>query len=264
MPDTDPFDDLKNLFPQSPAGGLAPKEVHKYAPTRQEPAARPAKRMATRAEAAPPPPDDSQPYQPTQRPPLARICILDDGSSDGEWVRIRNESFIIGRTEGDIRLPFDSQLAPRHAEIAFQSDGGKHIWRLNDLQTPTGTFVEVTERPLRGGAEMWIGGRRYRFEQSMPGVLPTLQELAGDRRAFVLDPPGVFFGRDGGPGTIAVADDPCLARRHARFEVAPDGSWKIINLGSRNGVYLRINSIKFAKPCRFQAGEQRFLVEVVR
>ena len=38
---------------------------------------------------------DTVPYHPRQRPALAWLGILDDGSEAGEWVRIRQDRLVI-------------------------------------------------------------------------------------------------------------------------------------------------------------------------
>lgn len=256
MPD-DPFEELEELF--SPEPGRVG-----YTPTRKEPLPRAAvERTPTRKEqvVTPPPPsasavrpgsDDAAAFRPQSRPPMARVCVLDDGRDDGQWFRIRTESFVIGRSEGDCQIPHDPLIGPRHAEIVRTVENGKYVWHLNDLLSPSGTFVQVPRRPLKHGAELWLGSRRYRFELY---PVACITELGGNKHV-LLDPPAVTFGRSVAP------NDPCLARQHARFEFA-DGQWTVIALPSRNGVYVRTDRVRFPAVCRFQLGEQRFVVEVV-
>src|SRR6266404_8729174 len=39
---------------------------------------------------------------PVERPPVGVLCVLDDGKLNGEWVRLRADRTVIGRTEGDV------------------------------------------------------------------------------------------------------------------------------------------------------------------
>ena len=39
----------------------------------------------------------TQPYRPLNRPPMAMLCLLDDGCWKGEWFRIRSTPFYVGR-----------------------------------------------------------------------------------------------------------------------------------------------------------------------
>src|SRR5262249_1478703 len=66
--------------------------------------------------------DDTHAYRPMRRPPLALLCILDDGKEEGEWLRLRADHVIIGRSEGDITIPHDSMISGRHAELSRRPD----------------------------------------------------------------------------------------------------------------------------------------------
>jgi pSer/pThr/pTyr-binding forkhead associated (FHA) protein len=268
MPSPDPFDELEDLFADDEAAPAGPPG---YIPTRKE--AIPSKsvqRTPTRAEAlaARTPTrmeattDDAAPFHPRRRPSMALLCICDDASADGEWIRIRKDKFVIGRTEGDCVIPFDDLIGTRHAEISRSVENGKSIWYLTDLHSPTGTFVAVTERPLKSGNELWLGSRRYRFEQGNDAQLPSLVDLEANQRRFLLDPPAIVLGRHATPGGLAIPDDPSLSRQHARFELV-NQQWKVVSLNPRNGVWVRIERVRFPVMCRFQIGEQRFLVRVV-
>lgn len=265
MPAPDPFDELEQLFADddaSPAGYVPtrkeaiPAKQHQRTPTRAE--AIPA-RTPTRAESVG---HDAAPFRPKRRPPMAVLCICDDGQSEGEWQRIRSDRFVIGRTEGDCVIPMDDLMAPRHAEISRALENGKHNWYLTDLQSPTGTFVAVSQRPLKSGIELWLGSRRYRFEHLDSSQLPNLVDLDSPQRRFVLDPPAILLGRQPGPGGLAIPDDAGLNQQHARFESTAH-QWKVIDMNSRNGVWVRVDRVRFPVMCRFQLGEQRFVVRVV-
>src|SRR4051812_21740842 len=60
---------------------------------------------------------EAQRDRPVQRPPMAQLCIFDDGATDGEWIRLRADRTVIGRTEGDVLIPHDGQIANPHTEI---------------------------------------------------------------------------------------------------------------------------------------------------
>ena len=88
-------------------------------------------------------------FRPTRRPPMATLCILDDGRDDGEWVRIRGDKVVIGRTEGDVCIPHDTMISSRHAEIIRQAVQGSYRWYLKDLKSTNGTYVRVAGAMLR-------------------------------------------------------------------------------------------------------------------
>lgn len=257
----DPFEQLEDLFTEEPA----PRQ---YVPTRQEPVVAPGHlRVPTRAEpiAVPraavrpePAADSTLAYRPTHRPPLALLCVYDDGADDGEWVRIRRERFVIGRKASDLNITHDDQIADRHAEISRQLQGEQWVWHLTDLKSATGTFVAVNERPLRNALEIQLGSRRYRFEPSANGPA-LLIDANNERRRFSIAAPETTIGRGGGSGMIAITDDAYLSPQHARFELSVNG-WKLVNLNSRNGIYVRTDRVRFTSGCRFLLGEQRFFV----
>lgn len=268
MPAPDPFDELDELFAEDE---LAAEAAPHRTPTRKE-AQVPFgfQRTPTRAEALPGrtptrmerSADESVAFHPTRRPPLALLCVLDDGADDGEWNRIRQDRFVIGRSEGDLKIGHDALMAPRHAEIVRHLENGKWQWHLTDLRSETGTFVAVAERPLKSGSEMWLGRHRYRFEQSSTSQLPTIADIEQPQKRYVLDPPSVVFGRQPATGGIARPDDPCLNRDQVRFELTGE-HWKVTNLNSKNGLWVRVDRVRFPVSCRFQLGEQRFLVRVI-
>src|SRR5262249_5976655 len=117
------------------------------------------------------------PFRPTARPPVARLTIFDDGKTDGEVIRIRDHRFTIGRTEGDLRIPFDGRISARHVEITHQAVGGHERWVVTDLQSTHGMFVRVSRTTLADKAEFLVGNGRYRFDT--PQVDPNAtSELA--------------------------------------------------------------------------------------
>lgn len=264
MPTPDPFDELEELFADDePAPGRTPtrKEAHvpfnlQRTPTRAE--ALPGRTPTSMERAS----DEAVPFRPSRRPPMAQLCICDDGSDEGEWIRIRQDGFVIGRNYGDLLIPSDALIAPRHAEISRANENGKWHWHLTDLHSATGTFVSVSERPLKSGSEMWLGRHRYRFDLAAVGQLPTITDMDDPQRRLVLDPPSMVFGRQPSHGGMARPDDPSLNREHVRFELSGD-QWKVVNLSSKNGLWVRVDRVRFPVSCRFQLGEQRFLVRVI-
>src|SRR5262245_22964663 len=57
---------------------------------------------------------ETQPFRPSARPPMALLYVLDDGDDTGEVVRLRGGSFVIGRVEGDLVIPHDGGMSGRH------------------------------------------------------------------------------------------------------------------------------------------------------
>ena len=147
---------------------------------------------------------ETSPYRPTSRPPIALLTVFDDGKNEGELIRIRDQKFVIGRTEGDLKIPIDGRISARHVEITLQTLGGAHRWVVTDLQSTHGMFVRVSRTVLNDRAEFLVGSGRYRFE--------TPQGLAEATVDAGTEPPG--FGQ-----TRAWSDGPGPFRSPALTEI---------------------------------------------
>jgi hypothetical protein len=115
----------------------------------------------------------ASPFRPTSRPPVAILTVYDDGKIEGEIIRIRDHRFVIGRTEGDLRIPLDGRMSARHVEITHQVVGGLHRWVVTDLQSTHGLFLRVTRTILADKAEILVGSGRYRFDVPQPDAGTT-------------------------------------------------------------------------------------------
>lgn len=234
------------------------------------------------------PADTAVDYCPVQRPPLAMLCILDDGAAGGEWVRLRAAEFVVGRCEGDLVIGHDNALSSRHLKLYRTSQGGRHTWHLLDLDSTNGTFVRVTTALLRDQQEILVGNRRFAFESEAaptpteterkvtqawqvvkpgdaPPGTPSLVELtpAGDGRRFPLHQNELWIGSDPAACAVSVNDDPFVSARHAQLTRDERGRWYIRDGKSKNGTWLRIHEITLPATADFQAGEQRFQFKVL-
>ena len=41
-----------------------------------------------------------------------------------EWLRLRGDRVVIGRSEGDVLIPHDAMISGRHAELSRRVEGG--------------------------------------------------------------------------------------------------------------------------------------------
>jgi pSer/pThr/pTyr-binding forkhead associated (FHA) protein len=233
---------------------------------------------------------DAMPYRPVRRPPMALLCIYDDGREDGEWLRIRGERLVLGRTEGDVRIPHDDMMSGRHAELVRQRSGDRFRWFLKDLGSTNGTYVRIANTILRHGQEFLVGTHRFRFtaglqaaalaaeaEQSAAkgtrgwqavsptDLIPSLVELLpqGEGQRVYLNKQEHVLGRDLGQCDILLAEDRMVSTRHARLYRDDNDRWHLENLASRNGLWLRMDKMPIDNTAHFQLGEQRFLVKVL-
>ena len=229
-------------------------------------------------------------FRPTFRPPVALLTVCDDGKLDGELIRIRDQKFVIGRTEGDLRIAIDSRISSRHVEITLQNVGGMHRWVVTDLQSTHGMFVRVSRTVLNDRAEFLVGNGRYRFESPQSLADATVDQPAdpggfGQTKGWA-DGPSPFrapaltelLGSEIGNRTLLVKseywigsdptcpicrlEDPFCEPRHARLFRAPNGGWHAEHNKTLNGLWLRMPQIVVESVVRFQIGEQRFVLKV--
>jgi len=195
-------------------------------------------------------------YRPTIRPPVAVLTVCDDGKLDGEVIRIRDQRFVVGRTEGDLKIPIDGRISSRHVEITLQTVGGLHRWVVTDLQSTHGMFVRVSRTVLAERAEFLVGNGRYRFDSPQaladPAVFgatqgwdgspspfrpPAVTELIGHEigNRILLVKPEYWIGTDP-TCSIYRPDDPFCEPRHVRLFRTPNGSWYAEHNRTQNGL----------------------------
>lgn len=210
-------------------------------------------------------------FCPAIRPPTLKICVLDDGSSrKGEWFRVRQSRFIIGRKEGDLRIAHDRNISSRHAEISLEKTReGIAEFVLRDLDTTNGTFARASRAVLEDGQEFLLGGRRYKLVCANPNdpqrpACDTLMEVSfnGRGKIFTLDRMPIVIGRDPQRCDVLVLDDPFLSPTHAILKRDDRNRWVIKNYNSRNGIWIQIDEMRIVSGGEFQIGNQRLIVQL--
>jgi FHA domain-containing protein len=271
---------LDGLSPDSPVRTPTRSAVPRTPPRAAAPSAPP----APPAPAAPP----ITAFRPAVRPPMALLCVLDDGQDDGEWVRIRTDRFVIGRTEGDLVIPHDTLMSSRHCEISRGLENGAFRWKLIDLGSTNGVYIRVnTKMPIAHGQEMILGSRKYRLFVPVQGVtasdagsnpeartqgwqsvnpsemVPSLVEVTpqGEGQRFFLNPQDNWIGRDRNQCNVVLGNDPLLSPRQLRLTFERRG-WQLENHNPVNGCWLRANRVNLGVGGHFQLGEQRFQFKV--
>lgn len=234
------------------------------------------------------------PFRPLYRPPMLLICVLDDDGAGGEWIRVRGDSFVVGRTEGDYRVPHEAGMSARHLEFARQNERGEFFWIVRDLDTSNGTFARVEKARLRHGQELLLGSRRYRLDAGGQGATVARQEATappspaagpratqpwhviasaeagaalvrlgpqGEAERYALEVDEQWIGTDGRLCRLAIQDDRYLDPRHARL-YRSHRQWWIEDGGSFNGTWVAIKKIRIDTSAEIQVGEQRFKLKV--
>ena len=226
--------------------------------------------------------------RPEFRPPLALLNVLDDGKSEGECHRLRNERYVLGRSEGDILIGHDNMISSRHAELVRLREDEGYRWYLQDLESSNGTFVRIGGGRLTDQAELILGRGHYRFEagaatenkdaQAAPPrhstdawqaeplrtAIPAFAELspAGTVKRHPLMLAEYWIGRNHVQCAISRPHDMWMNPRHARLYRNAKGIWHIENHHSLNGVWLRVDRIGLDNYCQFRLGEQVFMFRV--
>lgn len=241
--------------------------------------------------------DAAVPFRPVNSPPVLNLCLLDAGSrEEGEWFRLRDRRFVIGRAEGDLVLPHDNGLSGRHAELVRRTHNDGYRFFLVDLQSTNGSFVRVAKLLLRPGQELLIGGRRYLFDggkdsESSPkptdddgtpnatiswqsktssatnSALPALVELTADGtnvRRIPFESAEIRIGCDPSQCNAIISGDPFVSSLHAIATPGGQNRWQIRNANALNGLWLRVAEMPLDGNAEFQLGEQRFLVRPQR
>jgi hypothetical protein len=230
-------------------------------------------------------------FRPMARPPIAVLTMCDDGKPEGAAFRIVRRRFVIGRTEGHLRIEIDGRISARHVEISLLTIAGRnHRWVLTDLHSTHGLFVRVRRARLADQAEFLVGNGRYRFDaprfhegvstdtfidegslgttdpwcdDTTPIQAPTLTELINHEigNRVILAKPEYWIGSDAACA-ICRENDPFCEPRHARVYRGPRGSWQVEHSKTHNGLWMRISQVAVESTVHFQIGEQRFRLRV--
>lgn len=212
--------------------------------------------------------DTAVEYRPFSRPATLVVCLLDDGETkEGEQFRIRKSSFVIGRSEGDIVLPYDRSMSAKHVEIRLVPAGdGRFDFEIRDLNTTNGTFARATKAILQDKQQFLLGSRRYELRRAKPKskALDTIVELSpkGKGKTFQLRRSSVYVGRDPLKCALVVLGDPFISPVHAKLKRDSQNRWTIRNLGSKNGVWMRVDELTLTSGGVFQVGSQRVSIKI--
>jgi pSer/pThr/pTyr-binding forkhead associated (FHA) protein len=189
--------------------------------------------------------------------------VRHDGQA-GAAHALEREVTICGRREGDVLLPDDGSVSPRHA--AFTVREGRI--RVEDLGSASGTFLRVrAPRSLTFGDEIRLGRQLLRLEpMPRPGASPVEAPPWGSadpgyraRLVQLLEGGGlgeVIPLRSGANGLgresvdVSFPGDRYVSGRHARIDVG-EAAVILTDLGSSNGTFVRVNG-----PTEIAAGDQ--------
>jgi pSer/pThr/pTyr-binding forkhead associated (FHA) protein len=245
---------------------------------RRAPPARPAVGKESGARTRPEPPRGAEDEEVTGR----LVVIVEDGS-EGRTIELRGRQMDIGSSDGDIILPEDRYLSPRHARF-FRQDAQ---WYLRNLDSVNGVFrrlrkqtqlrdrdlvllgLEVLQFQLVDHAERGLGHaiqhgvlvfgspaatRRARLlQRTVEGVVRDVYHLVSDETT---------IGRE--TGDIVFTSDPFMSRRHAAIQWDEEGEhYILVDLNSSNGTYLAIrDDVRLDNGDFIRLGQHLFRVDL--
>jgi pSer/pThr/pTyr-binding forkhead associated (FHA) protein len=190
------------------------------------------------------------------------VVIIQRDGSEGGLYPLDAPQTDVGSREGDIVLPEDPYLSPRHARLERRGD----TFVLRDLGSVNGAYVRLREPLELGPHEMFLIGQQVlRFDllpegerrvgaAKQQGVMvfgtPDLPRLARvsqytteglERDVYYLYRDETVFGRE--QADVVYAEDPFLSRRHAAITMDRQRLRFVLrDLGSSNGTAVRCSS----------------------
>ena len=222
---------------------------------------------------------------PGQEPLRARLVVIGQDGTPGREYPLVADQIDLGREEGDIRLPNDPYVSPRHARIR-RRDGR---FSIQDLDSTNGVFLRIRRpEPIQNGDLLLVGLEVLRFETVTDAdrglgaatergtrvfgspaaprharlVQRTVEGTARD--VFYVTRDELTIGRE--QGDVVFTTDAFMSRRHATIRRDPATStFEIRDLGSSNGTYLAIRGeIPLQAGDHVRIGQHLFRLDVDR
>jgi len=217
----------------------------------------------------PPPPVGPAPQTPL---PVVRIrlIVLRGPAVEGSAIDIPVGVSAVGR-QGEIAFPGDPQLAARH--VVF--DRSPETLDITGIPGPSGVFRRLREPTLVRSGDVVFAGEQYLIVRSRdhiphdpppPGDIPpetfgtplppprlhVTQLLAGGLpgRVVSTDRDVLAVGREG--ADLSFPQDRFMSGKHMRVEATTTGHVQIVDVGSLNGTFVRVNRL----PARLHKGDE--------
>ncbi|MEB2311540.1 MAG: FHA domain-containing protein [Sorangiineae bacterium] len=219
-------------------------------------------------------------------PPVspARLVVIAQDGTAGNTYELSADQTDIGREEGEILLPNDPYVSPRHARVVRR--GSRFFVR--DLESVNGIYVRLRRpEPLHHADLVLVGLEVLRFEavsDTEKGLGPATERgtlvfgspaspwharlcrrtVEGTiRDVFYLSEKETVIGRES--GNIVFTTDPFMSRRHASISQEGEGKYTLRDLGSSNGTYLAIRAeVEIEPGDHLRIGQHLFRLDLAR
>ncbi|RZO52785.1 MAG: FHA domain-containing protein [Sandaracinaceae bacterium] len=192
-----------------------------------------------------------------QAPGKARLILIrGNEEADGLSYLLQGTEHIVGTTDAQIPFPTDPWISPRHANFFYRGD--KLFVR--DEGSVNGVYLRIKKpNPLKPNDHFLCGEQVFRLEATpkdtsgpdpdqtyfysspkRPSPFRVVQVLAGgqDGMVYCARENAVQIGRE--DSDMNFPDDVFMSGSHAKVELAGDGQFSLVDLGSRNGTYVRL------------------------
>lgn len=164
----------------------------------------------------------------------------------------------VGRVQSDIPFEKDNWVSPRHATFYYREDGRLVVRDENSLN---GVFIRVkSSSPIEPGDTFLAGEQVFRLEVTpkatdgpepdgslfysspkRPSPFRVVQLLRAGMTATQVcaRETTVTIGREG--CDMNFPNDPYMSSRHCAIELGANGTFTLVDTGSKNGTYARIH-----------------------
>lgn len=209
----------------------------------------------------------------------AKLTLIRGDGDDGVSFTLAGQDHLAGRGDCPISFPDDPFLSPIHANFLYANN---HLV-VRDQRSLNGVYVRISgASELANGSMVLVGeqvlsvdlaaqpedvpdaeGTYYSASMSRPAALEIRQNLRGGQIGWVhrIEGDVVTIGREN--NDINFPDDPFISGRHAELRIA-GGVLSVIDLGSRNGTFVRVHGERVLKHGDYVfLGQQLLRVEIV-
>ena len=201
---------------------------------------------------------DTSYFGAAQDPAKARLVLVrGEGGVEGLTYVISSEEYVAGRDEGEVLFPDDKFVSARHATFRYEESGLVVV----DEGSENGVYARVTlPVKLQVGDVFMAGEQLFRLEgpprvedpagpdgtlfygsPARPCAFRVVQVLEGgvDGMVTCARDEGCIIGRE--ESDLNFPLDIFMSRNHARVSATPDGAFKLEDLDSRNGTYVKVD-----------------------